>query len=117
MKTNYLVTKQVVWAFGGLQFDTKFASKEQRLAKIGTILWLLMSTQISQIWLTTGKIRKRKGQYYQAHIPCSWHVSITARFATKGGLIQIQTGMHWWRKWKITSSKAGAGYFGHIELN
>ena len=25
-----------------LQFDTKFASKEQRLAKIGTILWLLM---------------------------------------------------------------------------
>ena len=32
-----------------LQFDTKFASKQQRLAKIGTILWLLVSTQISQV--------------------------------------------------------------------
>ena len=36
-----------------LQFDTKFASKQQRLAKIGTILWLLLSTQISQVWHTT----------------------------------------------------------------
>ena len=55
MKTNYFMTKQVVWAcreFFFLQFDTKFASTQQRLAKIGTILWLLMSTQISQIWLT-----------------------------------------------------------------
>ena len=57
------MTKQVVWAFREfffLQFDTKFVSKQQRLAKIGTILWLLMSTQISQIWLATGKIRGRK---------------------------------------------------------
>ena len=41
------MTKQVVWALENslnfLQFDTKFASKQQRLAKIGTILWLLMS--------------------------------------------------------------------------
>ena len=36
-----------------LQFDTKFASKQQRLAKIGIILWLLLSTQISQVWHTT----------------------------------------------------------------
>ena len=56
------MTKQVLWTFRKfffLQFDTKFASKQQRLAKIDTILWLLLSTQISQ----------------------------------------IQTGMHWWRKW------------------
>ena len=36
------MTKQVVWTFREflfLQFDTKFASNEQRLAKIGTILW------------------------------------------------------------------------------
>ena len=46
MKTEYFMTKQVVWAFRELfflQFDTKFVSKQQRLAKIGTILWLLMS--------------------------------------------------------------------------
>ena len=102
LKTNYFMTKQVVWTlrkFFFLQFDTKFASKQQSLAKIGTILWLLLSTQISQVWLATGKIRGRKGQYYQAHIPRSWPISTTARFATKGWLIQIQTDMHWWRKW------------------
>ena len=45
MKTKYFVTKQIVWAFREfffLLFDTKFAPKQQRLAKIGTILWLLM---------------------------------------------------------------------------
>ena len=50
------MTKPVVWTFRKfffLQFDTKFASKQQRLAKIGTILWLLLSTQISQVWHTT----------------------------------------------------------------
>ena len=59
------MTKQVVWTFRKfffLQFDTKFASKQQGLAKIDTILWLLLSTQISQVWLATGKIRGRKGQ-------------------------------------------------------
>ena len=64
------MTKQGVWTYSKfffLQFDTKFASKQQRLAKIGTILWLLLSTQISQVWLATDKIRGRKGQYYQAH--------------------------------------------------
>ena len=96
------MTKQVIWAFREfffLQVDTMFASKQQRLAKIGTILWLLMSTQISQLSLTTGKICWLKGQYYQAYIPRSWPVSIAARFVTEGGLIQCQTGMHWWRKW------------------
>ena len=46
------MTEQVVWTFRKfffLQFDTKFASKKQRLVKIGTILWLLLSTQISQV--------------------------------------------------------------------
>ena len=55
IKGNYLMTKQVIWTFRKiifLQFDTKFASKQQRLAKIDTILWLL-STQISQVWHTT----------------------------------------------------------------
>ena len=92
IKPTYFMTKQVVWTyrkFFFLQFDTKFASKQQRLAKIGTILWLLLSTQISQVWLATYKIRGRKGQYYQAHIPRSWPVSTTTRFATKGGLIQF----------------------------
>ena len=68
------MTKQVVWTFRiflFLQFDTKFASKQRRLAKIDTILWLLLSAQISQVWLPAGKIRERKGQYYQAHIPRS----------------------------------------------
>ena len=102
IKSIYFMTKQVVWTFRKflfLQFDTKFASKQQRLVKIDTILWLLLLTQISQIWLATGKIRGRKGQYYKAHIPRSWPLLTTAHFATKGGLIQIQTGMHWWRKW------------------
>ena len=65
------MTKQVVWTirkFFFLQFDTKFASKQQRLAKIGTNLWLLLLTQISHVWLATDKIRWRKGQYYQAHM-------------------------------------------------
>ena len=47
------MTEQVVWTFRKfffLQFDTKFASKQQRLAKIDTILWLLLSTQISEVW-------------------------------------------------------------------
>ena len=103
------MTKRVVWTFRKfffLQFDTKFVSKQQRLAKISTTLWLLLSTQISQVWFATGKIRGRKGQYYQAHIPRCWSVSTTARFATKGGLTQIQTGRH-----------AEASYFGHNELN
>ena len=46
IKTNYFMPKQVVWTFREfffLQFDTKFASNQQRLAKIGTILWLLLS--------------------------------------------------------------------------
>ena len=50
------MTKQVVCTvrkFFFLQFDTKFASKQQRLAKIGSILWLLLSAQISQVWHTT----------------------------------------------------------------
>ena len=41
------MTKQIVWTFRKfffLQFDTKLASKQQRLAKISTILWLLLST-------------------------------------------------------------------------
>ena len=41
IKSNYLMTKQVVRTFRKsffLQFGTKFASKQQRLAKIGTIL-------------------------------------------------------------------------------
>ena len=40
MKTNYFMIKQVVWAFREfffLQFDTKFAPKQQGLAKIGII--------------------------------------------------------------------------------
>ena len=56
IKITYFMTKQVVWTFRKLfflQFDTKFASKQQRLAKIGTIWWLLLSTQISQVWHTT----------------------------------------------------------------
>ena len=114
------MTKQVVWTFRKfffLQFDTKFASKQQRLAKIDTILWLLLSTQISQVWLATGKIRERKGQYYQAHIPRSWPLSTTAHFATKGGLIQFKLACIGGKsEWKVISSKAGAGYFGHNEL-
>ena len=50
------MTKQVVWTFIKfffLHFDTNFASEQQRLAKIGTILWLLLSTQILQVWHTT----------------------------------------------------------------
>ena len=50
------MTKQVVWIFRKfffLQYDTKFVSKQQRLAKIVTILWLLLSTQISQVSHTT----------------------------------------------------------------
>ena len=50
------MTKQVVWTFRKfffLQFDFKFVSKQQRVAKIGTILWLLLSIQISQGWHTT----------------------------------------------------------------
>ena len=50
------MTKQLLWTFRQfifLQFDTKFASKQQRLVKIGTILWLLLSTHISQVWHTT----------------------------------------------------------------
>ena len=50
------MTKQVVWTFRKFffqQFDTKFASKQQRLAKIGTSLWLFLSTQILQVWHTT----------------------------------------------------------------
>ena len=41
IKSNYFMTKQVVWTFRKLfflQFDTKFASKQQRLAKIGLAL-------------------------------------------------------------------------------
>ena len=52
MEINYFMTKQVVWAlkeFFLLQFDTRFAFKQQRLAKISTILKLLMLIQISQI--------------------------------------------------------------------
>ena len=65
MKTNYFMTNQAVWTFRKfflLQFNTKFLSKQQRLAKIGTILWLLLSTQISQVWHTTRG--KEKGMWH-----------------------------------------------------
>ena len=112
------MTKHVVWTFRKfffLQLDTKFASKQQRLAKIGTILWLWLSTQILQIWLPTGKIRGRKTQYYQAHIPRCWPLSTTARFATKFKSKLACIGEK--SEWKIIPSKAGAGYFGHNEFN
>ena len=63
IKTNYFMTKQIVWPFRKfffVQFDTKFASKQQRLAKIDTILWLLLSTQISQVWHTTQQDTREK---------------------------------------------------------
>ena len=44
-KLSYFMTDQVASAlreFFFLQFATKFAPKQQRLARIGTILWLLM---------------------------------------------------------------------------
>ena len=43
MKTKYFMTKQVVWAFRDffLQFDTNFASEQQRLAKIGIIFFIV----------------------------------------------------------------------------
>ena len=44
------MTKQIVWTyrkFFFLQFDTKFASKHQRLAKIGNVLWLLLSANLT----------------------------------------------------------------------
>ena len=115
------MTKQVVWAFREfyfLQFHTKFDSKQQRLAKIGIILWLLVSTQISQIWLTSGKICGRKANItkhtypvvdlYRSLLPLSQKVG---SFKFKLACIGEE------REWKIISSKAGAGYFGHIELN
>ena len=70
------MTKQIIWPFRKfffLQFDTKFASEQQRLAKINTILWLLLSTQISQVSHTTRQdTREKRPIYYQAHIPRSW---------------------------------------------
>ena len=57
------MTKQIVRTFRKLfflQFDIKFASKQQRLAKIGTILWLLLSTQISQVWHITRQDTREK---------------------------------------------------------
>ena len=102
IKTNYFMTKQIVWTFRKfffLQFNTKFASKQQRLAKIGTIFDCCCQPRFRKFDIPHNKIRGRKGQYYQPHIPRSWPLLTTAHFATKGGLIQIQTGMHWWRKW------------------
>ena len=115
------MTKQVVWAFRKLfflQFDTKFASKQQRLAKIGTTLWLLILTQISQIWLTTAKIHGRKGLYYQAQIPRSWPYWSLLALPQKVGLFKFKLAcIGEESEWKIISSKAGAVCFGHNELN
>ena len=118
-----IMTKQVVWAFREfffLQFDTKFASKQQRLAKIGTILWLLLATQISQIWLTTDNIRWKKSKYYQAHIPRSWPLPYLPLLVLpqKAGSFKFKLeciGEE--SEWKIISSQAGGGFFGHNELN
>ena len=57
------MTKQVTWAFVKfffLQFDTKFASKQQRLAKIGGILCLLLSTQKRREFANYENKRKHK---------------------------------------------------------
>ena len=48
------MTKQVVWTYRKLfflQFDTKFASKQQRLAKIGTILWCCCRPKFCKFYL------------------------------------------------------------------
>ena len=71
------MTKQVVWTFRKLfflQFNTKFASKKQRLAKIGTILWLLLSSQISQVWHTT---RRDENAECDMH-GLEWPLSVSA---------------------------------------
>ena len=124
IKTNYFMTKQVVWTFRKfflLQFDTKFASKQQRLAKIDTILWLLLSTQIWQVWLATGKIRGRTGE--KADItkhacPVVDPYRPLLALPQKAGSFKFKLAcIGGESEWKIISSKAGAGYFGHNELN
>ena len=52
IKANFVMTKQVVWVLREF-FFLQFAFKQLILGKIGTILWLLLSTQISQVWHTT----------------------------------------------------------------
>ena len=72
------MTKQVAWTFRKfffLQFDFKFASKQQRLVKIGTILWLLLSSQISQVWHTTRRDEKAECDMHGLERPL--RVSVT----------------------------------------
>ena len=78
-----------------------------------------MTAQMAtRLTLRTFKHKKTQSLYYQAHMPRSLPLSTTAGFVTKGGFIQIQNGMHGGEsEWKIISSKAGAGYFSHNELN
>ena len=115
------MTKQVVWAFQKfffIEFDTKFASQQQRLAKIGTILWLLLATQISQIWLTTVKMCERKANIIRYTYPVVDPYQALLAFPQKAGLFKFKLACIFEEnEWKIISSKAETGYIGQNELN
>ena len=106
------MTKQVVWAFRKfffLQFDTKFASKQQRLTKIDIILWLLLSTQkLDSLWATyEGEKANITKQTYPVHIVDPYQPLLTlpqktGSFEFKLACIGEES------EWKIISSKAGA---------
>ena len=66
------------------QFDTKFPTKQQRITKIGTILWESMSSQILQKQTSQGK-----GQMLQSTgwLSCMDHYVLP---------VKIQTDMQWW---------------------
>ena len=114
MKANYFMSKQVVWAFREfffLQFDTKSASKQQRLAKIGIILWLLMSTHILQFDSLRARYAWEKANITKHTYPVvDPNRSLLAlpqkavSFKFKLACIGEES------EWKIISSKAGAGY-------
>ena len=113
------MTKQVVWAFRELfflQFDTKFAFKQQRLAKIGTIFWLLMSTQISQINSLLARYTGEKTKITKHTYPVVNPYRSLLALPQKAGLFKFKLAcIREESEWKIISSKAGAGYFGHNE--
>ena len=102
-----------------LQFDIKFDIKQQRLAKIVTILWLLLSTQISQVWLATdtryegekANITKHTYPLVDPYRPLLALPQKVGSFKFKLACIGGES------EWKIISSKAESGYFGNNELN
>ena len=115
------MTKQVVWTFRKfffLQFDTKFASKQQRLAKIGWFCDCCCGPRFRKFDSLQARYAGEKANITKHTYPVVDPYQPLLALPQKAGSFKFKLACIGEESdWKIIYSKAGTGYFGHNELN